>query len=189
MKKKRNRLKEFRIFIFSLVIIIYKLFYIPIKIYNFIDILEKKLKNNNYIRVSDLFIFDKKKNSIQQIVNKEMYNYIEENDLFNNRNLIIEKIESIDFKYELINNEILSNKEISCTTNPLIYKKVLLKYIDKSTLTIDENKTLKIFQPMEKLTFINTKVLWKNIYKIKFWKYIYKRTTIKTYYFKIKSTE
>ncbi len=41
MKKKRNRLKEFRIFIFSLVIIIYKLFYIPIKIYNFIDILEK----------------------------------------------------------------------------------------------------------------------------------------------------
>ncbi|EOU1724978.1 hypothetical protein [Clostridium perfringens] len=118
-----------------------------------------------------------------------MYNFIEENDLFNNRNLIIEKIESIDFKYELINNEILSNKEISCTTNPLIYKKVLLKYIDKSTLTIDENKTLKIFQPMEKLTFINTKVLGKNIYKIKFWKYIYKRTTIKTYYFKIKSTE
>ncbi|MGL6186110.1 MAG: hypothetical protein ACRC1T_12105 [Clostridium chrysemydis] len=178
--------------ILSLIIIMMKLTFVLGIILDLIILITAKIIFfYKYIPINDCFDLDKKKNEIVQNINFRMYIETWKNDFYKNRKMFLKKVTKINLKESLISIEGLTDKEMSCKTNTIIYFYVLRKYIGKNNLRVNDDKTIRIFQPMEKLTFMSPWVVFKHLIlkngRIKFLRYLYEYDYIKTYYFNIKN--
>lgn len=197
-KKKRNKLllKIFYTFkwwinlLVSIILILSKILVLPAIIFDLLLlILSKIFMKFKYTTISDCFVLNNKKNRIEQLINLKMYKDIWKYDFYEDKNLLIKKLQEVDLKERLKNNKLLFHKELSCTTNKTIYFYVLKKYIGKKNLRIDSTKNILIFQPIEKLTYMSPIVVWKHLIikkgRRKYIRDLYRYEEIKTYYFNI----
>ncbi|NFC29222.1 hypothetical protein EXM98_04745 [Clostridium botulinum] len=166
----------------SIVVIVFKLLLIPSIIFRLLLIIFRLVFAE---KISDSFVMYRGTNRIEQSISFKMYIKIWKNDYYANRKKLLEEIKKVYITNSILKNEKKKGKVVRCETNLIIYRYILLKQIEKHNLLIDDASKIKIFQPIEKLTLMNSWVIWKNIFNTKFWKYIFREEIVKKYYFKV----
>ncbi|WP_176091625.1 hypothetical protein [Clostridium felsineum] len=168
----------------GLVYILLKLLVIPGIIF---DLLIIFLNFILFEKVNDFFFMSKIRKEIMQGMTLKKYKSILKNDYYKDRIALLYQIQNID-KYNIINDknmEKINGKRIKCTTNEIIYNLVLKKIIKNSNIEKDKKSMVIQSQPIEKMTLINFKVLWKNLLNKRFWRFVYRKEKIAKYFFTV----
>ncbi|WP_250931593.1 hypothetical protein [Clostridium felsineum] len=138
-------------------------------------------------KVNDFFFMSKIRKEIMQGMTLKKYKSILKNDYYKDRIALLYQIQNID-KDNIINDknmEKINGKRIKCTTNEIIYNLVLKKIIKNSNIEKDKKSMVIQSQPIEKMTLINFKVLWKNLLNKRFWRFVYRKEKIAKYFFTV----
>ncbi|URZ06469.1 hypothetical protein CLROS_018020 [Clostridium felsineum] len=168
----------------GLVYILLKLLVIPGIIF---DLLIIFLNFILFEKVNDFFFMSKIRKEIMQGMTLKKYKSILKNDYYKDRIALLYQIQNID-KDNIINDknmEKINGKRIKCTTNEIIYNLVLKKIIKNSNIEKDKKSMVIQSQPIEKMTLINFKVLWKNLLNKRFWRFVYRKEKIAKYFFTV----
>ena len=168
--------------VLSIVFILCKLLFIPAAVLQLAEAFVCGIMKKG---VTDTFIINRRKNRIEQAMGMKMLIKVWKNDYYKNGDELLKELKEVNLIEAISNNEELIGKELNCKTNSLIYYHVLRGKIGRENIRIDEESTIKMIQPVEKILLMNGRVIWKNFINIKFWKYIYRVETIKKYYFKV----
>ncbi|SHK38490.1 hypothetical protein SAMN02745248_02420 [Hathewaya proteolytica DSM 3090] len=185
VKKIYRKMKMIGTIIISIILIVMKLSFILSALIQLAEIGLCCVKRQ---KITDSFVINEKKNRIEQVIGKNMLIKVWKNDYYKNKYKLLEELKKVDFKKAISKNKKLIGKELNCETNLVIYKHVLEKQIGSKNIRVDEESKILTFQPIEKLLFMNGRVIWRNLFNVKFWRYIFRKETIKKYYFTIEES-